>query len=151
LIFDFYIFNLKKVLVFGTFDGLHPGHINFFQQAKKLGDELIVVVARDATVQKVKGRPPRKNENTRLSDVGNAGIAGEVLLGNLGDPYAIIKQIKPDIIALGYDQNSFSAGLPEFIKKENLKIEIIRLMPYKPETYKSSLMTATGDRLTRPT
>ncbi|MFZ3100384.1 MAG: adenylyltransferase/cytidyltransferase family protein, partial [Minisyncoccales bacterium] len=90
---------MKKVLVFGTFDGLHPGHINFFQQAKKLGDELIVVVARDATVEKVKGRRPRKNENARLSDARNAGIAGEVLLGNLGDTYAIIKQIKPDIIA----------------------------------------------------
>jgi FAD synthetase len=140
LIFDFYIFNLKKVLVFGTFDGLHPGHINFFQQAKKLGDELIVVVARDATVEKVKGRRPRKNENARLSDARNAGIAGEVLLGNLGDPYAIIKQIKPDIIALGYDQNSFTKNLPDYTKKENLKIEIMRLMPHKPETYKSSLL-----------
>jgi FAD synthetase len=127
-------------LVFGTFDGLHPGHINFFQQAKKLGDELIVVVARDATVEKVKGRRPRKNENARLSDARNAGIAGEVLLGNLGDPYAIIKQIKPDIIALGYDQNSFTKNLPDYTKKENLKIEIMRLMPHKPETYKSSLL-----------
>ncbi len=132
---------MKKVLVFGTFDGLHPGHINFFEQAKKLGDELIVVVARDATVEKIKGRRPRKNENARLSDVGNAGIAGEVLLGNLGDPYAIIKRIEPDIIALGYDQNSFTAGLPGFIKKDNLNIEIVRLSAFEPEIYKSSFFS----------
>ncbi len=131
---------MKQVLVFGTFDGLHPGHINFFEQAKKLGDELIVVVARDATVEKIKGRRPRKNENARLSDVKNAGIAGAVLLGNIGNPYEIIKKIKPDIIALGYDQNSFSAGLPEFIKKDHLNIEIVRLSAFEPEIYKSSLM-----------
>jgi FAD synthetase len=140
LIFDFYIFNLKKVLVFGTFDGLHPGHINFFQQAKKLGDELIIVVARDATVEKVKGRRPRKNENARLSDVGNAGIAGEVLLGNLGDPYAIIKQIKPDIIALGYDQTSFTGNLELELKKAVIPAKIVRLNPHKPEIFKSSLI-----------
>jgi len=140
LIFDFYIFNLKKVLVFGTFDGLHPGHINFFQQAKKLGDELIIVVARDATVERVKGRRPRKNENARLSDARNAGIAGEVLLGNLGDPYAIIKQIKPDIIALGYDQTSFTANLESELKKAAISVKIVRLKPHKPEIFKSSLI-----------
>ncbi|HPO06936.1 MAG TPA: FAD synthase [Candidatus Pacearchaeota archaeon] len=131
---------MKRVLVFGTFDGLHPGHINFFQQAKKLGDELIIVVARDATVQKVKGRPPRKNENARLSDARNAGIAGEVLLGNLGDPYAIIKQIKPDIIALGYDQTSFTANLESELKKAAISVKIVRLKPHKPEIFKSSLI-----------
>jgi len=131
---------MKRVLVFGTFDGLHPGHINFFQQAKKLGDELIIVVARDATVERVKGRRPRKNENARLSDARNAGIAGEVLLGNLGDPYAIIKQIKPDIIALGYDQTSFTANLESELKKAAISVKIVRLKPHKPEIFKSSLI-----------
>lgn len=137
---EFGAYEMKRVLVFGTFDGLHPGHINFFQQAKKLGDELIIVVARDATVEKVKGRRPRKNENARLSDVGNAGIAGEVLLGNLGDPYAIIKQIKPDIIALGYDQTSFTGNLELELKKAVIPAKIVRLNPHKPEIFKSSLI-----------
>ena len=98
------------------------------------------MVARDATVQKVKGRPPRKNENARLSDARNAGIAGEVLLGNLGDPYAIIKQIKPDIIALGYDQTSFTANLESELKKAAISVKIVRLKPHKPEIFKSSLI-----------
>lgn len=132
---------MKKVLVFGTFDGLHPGHINFFEQAKKLGDYLVVVVGRDVTVNKIKGRFPKRSELLRLKAVQQCQLVNEAMLGNIGDPYEIIKKIKPDIIALGYDQNSFSAGLPEYIKKEDLKIEIVRLKPYKPETYKSSLST----------
>lgn len=132
---------MKKVLVFGTFDGLHPGHINFFEQAKKLGDYLVVVVGRDVTVNEVKGRFPKRSELLRLKAVQQCQLVNEAMLGNIGNPYEIIKKIKPDIIALGYDQNSFSAGLPEYIKKEDLKIEIVRLKPYKPETYKSSLST----------
>ncbi len=132
---------MNRILVFGTFDGLHPGHINFFEQAKKLGDRLIAVVARDVTVQNVKGHLPRKNENERLADVENCEIVDEALLGNLDDPYAIIKKINPDIIALGYDQNSFTAGLPEYIKKENLNIEITRLKPFEPDRYHSSLVS----------
>lgn len=135
-----FVFKMGKVLIFGTFDHLHPGHLDFFRQAKELGGYLTVVVARDATVQNVKGHLPRKNENERLADVKNCKIADEVVLGNLDDPYAIIKKISPNIIALGYDQNSFSDGLPEFIKKNNLKIEIVRLKPYCSETCKSSLM-----------
>ncbi len=131
---------IKRVLVFGTFDGLHPGHINFFQQAKALGDYLIAVAARDITVNEVKGRFPKRSELLRLKAVKQCKLVDEATLGNFGNPYAIIKKTAPDIIALGYDQNSFSANLPEFIKKENLKIEIIRLKPYCPESYKSSLM-----------
>lgn len=134
------ICEMKRVLVFGTFDGLHPGHINFFEQAKRLGNKLIVVVGRDETVLKVKGRLPKNNENCRLAEVEKSGLVDEVRLGNLGDPYAVIKQIQPDIIALGYDQNSFTRNLPEFIKKEHLNIEIVCLKAFKPMIYKSSLI-----------
>jgi cytidyltransferase-like protein len=131
---------MGKVVVFGTFDGLHPGHINFFEQAKKLGNYLVVVVGRDVTVNKIKGHFPKRSELLRLKAVKQCQLVNEAMLGNIGNPYEIIKKIKPDIIALGYDQDSFSAGLPEFIKKENLKIEIIRLKSYKPEIYKSSFL-----------
>jgi len=131
---------MKRVLVFGTFDRLHPGHINFFEQAKALGDYLIAVVARDTTVNKVKGRFPKRSELLRLKAVKQCKTVNEAALGNFGDPYAIIKKINPDIIALGYDQNSFTADLPDYIKKENLNIEIVRLRAYCPKTCKSSLM-----------
>jgi len=131
---------MKRVLVFGTFDGLHPGHINFFEQAKARGDCLIAVVARDITVNQVKGRFPKRSELLRLKAVKQCKLIDQAVLGELGNPYAVIKKINPNIIALGYDQNSFTANLPEYIKKENLKIEIIRLRAYCPKTCKSSLI-----------
>lgn len=130
---------MKKVLVFGTFDGLHPGHLNFFEQAKKLGDWLVVVVGRDVTVNQVKGRFPKRSELLRLGAVKLCKLTNEAVLGNVGNPYEIIKKIRPAIIGFGYDQNSFTAELPEYIKKEDLNIEIVRLKPFQPETYKSSL------------
>lgn len=132
---------MVRVLVFGTFDGLHPGHINFFAQAKARGDFLTAVVARDITVNQVKGRFPKRNELLRLKAVKQCKLIDQAILGDLGDPYAIIKKINPNIIALGYDQKSFTANLPAFIKKENLNIEIIRLNSFKPEIHKSSLMS----------
>lgn len=129
-----------KVLVFGTFDGLHPGHLDFFRQAKALGGRLVAVVGRDATVQNIKGRLPKKDEDERRADIKSAGVADEVLLGNLNDPYRIIKDINPDIIALGYDQNSFSRGLPAALKKIGLKAKIMRLNPFEPDKYHSSLL-----------
>lgn len=134
------VYEMKRVLVFGTFDGLHPGHFDFFRQARELGDKLVVVVGRDETVQKVKGHLPKRNESERLELVRKIDIIDESRLGNFGDPYLVIKQIQPDIIALGYDQNSFTRNLPEFIKKEHLNIEIVCLKAFKPMIYKSSLL-----------
>ncbi len=129
---------MKKIMVFGTFAILHPGHLNYFKQAKKLGDYLIVIIGRDETVQKIKGRSPQNKEGERLIKVEQQKIVDKALLGNLDDPYKIIKQERPDIIALGYDQNSFSKGLKSKIKKLNLETQIVRLKPFEPEKYESS-------------
>lgn len=125
-----------KVMVFGTFDILHPGHLNFFKQAKKHGDYLIVVVARDKTVVEAKGRLPRNPENVRLNNLKNAKIADKVVLGRAGDKYEIIRKLKPNRICLGYDQKFFIEKLHEGFPQ----IKIVRLKPYKPEIYKSSFI-----------
>jgi len=125
---------MKKVMVFGTFDILHPGHLNFFNQAKKHGDYLVVVVARDVNVKKIKNRLPKNNEDERLGRVLASGVADEVILGHRSDPYDCIVKINPDVICLGYDQNSFTGKLREFFPE----IKTVRLEPYKPEIYKSS-------------
>ncbi len=130
---------MKKVLVFGTFDRLHPGHLNFFEQAKKYGF-LFVVVARDRTVERVKGRLPQHNEKMRKKGIEKTRSAEKVLLGNLKNPYILIKKIKPDFICLGYDQKFFIQDLPKKIKEFGLKIKTIRLKAYKPNIYKSSKM-----------
>jgi FAD synthetase len=123
----------KKVMVFGTFDHLHAGHLDFFKQAKDHGGYLIVVIARDRTVREVKGRLPKYSEKERAKFVMNSGHADKVVLGQLGNKYGVIEKHEPDIICLGYDQNNFTDGLDNF---KNTKI--IRLKSYKPEIFKSS-------------
>jgi glycerol-3-phosphate cytidylyltransferase-like family protein len=141
----------KKVMAFGTFDIFHKGHENFLQQAKKCGlpadagrgqgDFLVVVVARDETVQKVKKHKTKNDERKRLLVIKNSNLADKVILGNLGDKYAVIKKYKPDVIALGYDQKSFTGELKEKLKALGLdKTRIIRLKSYYPKKYKSSLL-----------
>jgi len=127
-------------MVFGTFDGLHPGHVNFLKQAKKRGDWLLAVVARDETVFKIKGCFPQKKEKERLADILRSGIADKAILGGKRNPYSVIKKIKPDVICLGYDQKSFSLGLPRFLKESKIKAKICRLKPYKPKIYHSSII-----------
>jgi FAD synthetase len=135
------ICQVKKVLIFGTFDIFHKGHQSFLRQARKSGCFLTVVVARDKTVKKVKGRLPKNAEKVRLKNIVESKIADKVILGGLGDKYAIIKKIRPDIICLGYDQIAFVEKLEEKLVAYGLKnVRIKRLKPYKPEIYKSSLI-----------
>ena len=137
---------MKKILVFGTFDGLHLGHINFFEQAKKLGDYLIVVVARDVTVNEVKGHFPKRSELLRLKAVKQCKLVNGAVLGNIGDPCMIIKKIKPDVIGLGYDQQTFTNGLTKEIEVICSGTKIIRLKPFNPELHHSSLIKKKSDQ-----
>lgn len=127
-------------MVFGTFDYLHAGHENFLKQAKALGDFLIVIIARDYTVKKIKGKFPEKNERRRLAQVKILNLADKVVLGSLNSKYKVIKKYRPDIIALGYDQFVFTYQLKKVCIDLKLNAEIIRLNPYQPEIFKSSLL-----------
>jgi len=139
-----------KVLVFGTFDGLHNGHKDLFRQAlnveKGKQAHLIVVIARDSTVIKNKGKQPKFNEKERLNEIKLSGLVQEVLLGEenhdtKNSQYDLIAKINPDIICLGYDQSQFKEKLVQELTRMNLeKIEIKILKPYKLEVYKSSLI-----------
>ncbi|HEX8974309.1 MAG TPA: adenylyltransferase/cytidyltransferase family protein [Patescibacteria group bacterium] len=132
---------MKKVLVFGTFDIFHEGHRNFLKQARKHGEFLRVVVARDATVLKVKGRLPRSSEQQRADTIRKSRLADEVVLGNLNDKYAVVRDFKPDVICLGYDQEFFTAELRRKLNESGLeRTKIIRLEPFEPDKYKSSLL-----------
>ena len=137
-----------KILVFGTFDGLHEGHKDFFRQALRQaqsksnhGVSLIVVVGRDSTIIKTKGRPSKFNEQERIKAVEECDLVDEARLGNEGNnPYKIIEEIKPDMICLGYDQTHFTEKLTEKVQEMGLNILIMRLEAFKPEIYKSSLL-----------
>jgi FAD synthetase len=131
---------MKKIMVFGVFDLLHPGHISFLNQAKKLGNFLIVSVARDVNVKRIKGKRPVFDEKKRMAHVKQLKIARKIVLGGLKDPWPHIMREKPDLIALGYDQGSFVGNLPEELRKHKLKTRVIRLKSFRPDVFKSSLM-----------
>lgn len=127
----------KKVMVFGTFAILHPGHLNFFRQAKKYGDYLIVVIARDSTVKKIKGFFPQLNEGARREVVGATKFVGKAVLGDKFDWYKLILKYKPDVICLGYDQFA-PKNFESELRRRGVSAKIARLKSYKPEKYKSS-------------
>ncbi len=132
---------MKKVLVFGTFDIFHEGHWDFLKQARKHGEFLRVVVARDITVLNVKGRGARYSEQERVVTIKKSGLADEVVLGSLNDRYEVVREYKPDVVCLGYDQQQSLVELRKKLDETGLeRTQIIRLMPYKPEKYKSSLL-----------
>jgi FAD synthetase len=122
-----------RVLVFGTFDHLHPGHHFVFEQACKRGD-VYVVVARDATVERIKGHTPDQSEANRAQAIRAAYPEAHVVLGDAGDYLKPVRSIAPDLILLGYDQK-----LPPGVQEDDLQCPIERLSAFKPERHKSSL------------
>ncbi len=119
----------RKVLVAGTFDILHEGHIKMLWEAKALAGEdgeLIVVVARDENVRKFKKRDPVLNESTRAYVVKNLKPVDRVIIGER-DPLESIMKIRPDVVALGYDQWMDESWLRRELEDRGLKVEVIRL------------------------
>jgi len=120
----------KRVLAAGCFDLLHYGHLRYLEEAKRLGGEgaeLIVVVARDSTILSRKGRPPVMKEDHRRALVEALKPGDKAILGGEDfDTLAVIKEVNPDIIALGYDQDD----LAELLAKQNLGVKIVKLGKY---------------------
>lgn len=116
---------LTRVLATGTFDLLHPGHIYFLTQARALGDELFVIVARDSNVtHKPKPIIP---EEQRLEMVNALRMVDEAFLGSETDMFEPLKQIRPDIITLGYDQNFDINFLEKELTKRGLPAKVVRI------------------------
>ena len=121
---------MVKVMATGTFDILHLGHIYFLKEAKKFGDTLAVVVATDSTVRELKHEPVNP-EQIRLDLIKELKIVDKAYLGHENDIYEILKEIKPDIITLGYDQLHDEKTIEKELKKRNIKAKVIRLKEYK--------------------
>ncbi len=133
---------VTKIMVFGTFDILHPGHVHFFKQARRLSRKpfLIVSIARDASVKKVKGKAPLYSETARAAFVQKTGLADKVVLGDTKGHMPHILKESPDIIALGYDQAGYYVEATEkYLQDNNIPIRIVRLKSHHPEKYKSSI------------
>ena len=114
----------------GTFDILHMGHIFYLKEAKKLGDTLAVVVATDSTVRKLKHEPINPQE-IRFNIIKELKIVDEAYIGYEDDIYEIVKEINPDIIALGFDQIHNENEIQNQLKKRKIKAKIVRLHEFK--------------------
>lgn len=128
-------------MVFGVFDLLHHGHLSFLRQAKKIGEELIVVVARDSVVKWLKGKKPHFSERARMAHVKKELKNGVIVI--LGDrthgAYSVIKEYKPDCICLGYDQQALASDLQSRMRRGLLpRIRLVRLRAHKPHQYHTS-------------
>ncbi len=134
---------MTRVVTFGTFDIFHPGHVSYLKQAKKLGDYLLVVVARDTNTHKAKGMLPENSESARVRKVRKAKIANKVILGSkTRNFYRTLRTNKIDLIALGYDQKPTVYQLRKALKSHRLaNIEIKRLRAHRPDEFKSSKLS----------
>lgn len=130
----------KKVLVFGVFDRLHAGHLFFLGQAARQG-EVVVVVARDFMVKKLKNKKPLQNEKERITGLKKTGLIKNAILGDkvLG-VYEIVKKLRPDVICLGYDQGNLEKDLKRCFSASGHKIKIIKIKPFKPDKFHTSLL-----------
>lgn len=135
---------MKKVLVFGCFDPLHAGHVNFFEQAKALGDHLTVVVAHDSALRAHKRRKPRAPAEERLTRVAEVPAVDRALIGNRqANKYELLSEIDFDVVALGYDQEpSDDKVREELARRKKEWVKVVRLKPYKPERFKSSKLVS---------
>jgi len=132
----------KTVIASGVFDLLHLGHVKFLEEAKKEGGKnarLVVIIATDRTVEKTKGRKPIMSENQRRALVESLKVVDEAVLGSeefdIGD---VVKSVKPDVIALGYDQTDMEKRVQEYVSGHKLGIKVVRVGKFEEDELDSS-------------
>jgi FAD synthetase len=129
---------LVRVLAQGTFDLLHPGHLHYLNTAKKFGNHLTVIVARDATVKRVKHHETVFPESIRVKMIGALRVVDRAVLGEKGDLLKKVVELRPDVIVLGYDQHVSISKLKNGLLARGLSCKIVRAAPYSPRAFKST-------------
>ena len=130
---------ISVVLTGGVYDIIHPGHIYTLKKSKKMGDVLIVSIATDKRVKKIKNKKPLNNEKKRASLVSAIRYVDHALVGSKKNIFDIVKKIKPDIITIGYDQKHNMIGLKKLAVENKMKIRVVKLDSPIPKV-KSSLI-----------
>jgi len=139
--------NIKTVAIFGTFDGIHEGHRDFIKQAREYGEQLVAIVARDTTVEKLKNKLPLHDEKERIKMLLEIPEIDLVLLGDVEEgTYKALMEVNPSIVYLGYDQQALSDNIKKAMKEGIVpKVELILGKPHKPESMHSSILNKTNE------
>ena len=127
------------MLAGGVFDIIHPGHIHTLTAAKALGDVLVVAIATDKTAQKMKKMSPLHDQELRCELVSSLSMVDEAIVGHEEDIFETVKEVKPDIIALGYDQIHQEKFISDGCKRISLDVKIVRLQSPIPKLSSSEI------------
>ena len=136
---------MTRIMVFGTFDMVHAGHEDLLKQARALSGEphLIVSVATDNNAERIKGKRPRRPQNERRDMLAAHPLVDEAVIGDETNYLSHIEALKPDIIALGYDQaGEYVDKLQQDLAQIGLSTKVMRLTAFEPERLKTSKLNA---------
>jgi len=135
----------KIVLAGGVFDIIHPGHIHTLNAAKALGGVLVVAIATDKTAEKMKKRSPLHNQELRRELVSCLSMVDKAIVGHEDDIFQTVKEVKPNIIVLGYDQVHQEKFISDGSKRIILNVEIVRLETPVPHLSSSEIEKKYGN------
>ena len=139
--------SLHVVLAGGVFDIIHPGHISTLNAAKALGDVLVVVVATDNTAVKMKKKKPLHSQEQRKELVNSLTMVDLCVIGQEDDMFKTVNHVKPQTIALGYDQVHQEKFIIEGCKRIELDAKVARLESPIPESSSSSIKKEYGESI----
>lgn len=131
---------IRVVFIGGGFEIVHPGHLYTIEQAKRLGDVLVVVLARSSTIRKRKGREPVAKEPDRLALMSSLRPVDAAILGGEGDIYETLEKVGPDVVALGYDQHHAENEIRREAAKRGMRLKVVRLRALDPDVKTSKIL-----------
>ncbi len=131
---------IKVVFIGGGFEVIHQGHLYTVDKAKNLGDVLVVAVARDSTIRKRKKRDPVSDENQRVKLLSSLRQVDAAILGVEGDIYRTLEKVRPDVVALGYDQYHLESDIEREGSNRGMTLKVVRLDSPYPQVKTSALL-----------
>jgi len=131
---------IKVVFTGGGYEIIHPGHLYTMEQAKSLGDVLVVVLARSSTIRRRKGREPVAKESDRLALVSSLRLVDAAVLGARGSIYQTLERVGPDVVALGYDQHHAEKDIRREASMRRMRLRVVRLKAMDPSIKTSKIV-----------